>query len=293
MSAKKIAIPVVLLIVLVFIFWPGYPPHQFLQKLLGQSPTLPLPTLSKQNLKNHQTPAHVTLEIDPTVDAEDAAKIREGVRVMDFYLHEWFKRGTTKKVLMTVDASTKTSLLVNKNGDMVALLHTNEPLWQQFRQYIVQYRMDMRSRFAAHEYIHYYQQDAGCGRVSVPGEVPLKWLMEAEAEWLSYKALNEAGQLPFYLSLEKMLALFYQQNQASLKPLKAYAKDTPTSPATYSYFALALELLMKNRPIKALDDFCTYIGQKVPETAAFEKAFGTSLEQFYTDFNVYTKDLTK
>lgn len=288
---KKILIFSVFIIGLVFFFWPGYPPNQFLQKILGRTPISSLNTTSQEKLKNHQIPANVSLEIDPSVDPDDAAKLREGIRVMDYYLYQWFGRGTKQPVLMTVDASTENSLLVGRNGVMVALLHTNEPLWQQFRQYVAQYGMDMRSRFAAHEYVHYYQQDAGCGRVYVPEEVSIKWLMEAEAEWLSYRALNEAGQLPLYLGLEKMLAAFYQQNKASLKPLKTYEKETPTSPATYSYYALALELLMKDNDIKAIDNFCTYIGQKESAAVAFEKAFGIPLDQFYTNFESYLKTL--
>lgn len=288
---KKILILSVLTVGVVFFFWPGYPPYQFLQKILSRTAISKFTETGQEKLKTHQTPANVSLEIDPTVAPDDAAKLAEGIRVMDYYLYQWFGRGTKQPVLMTVDASTENSLLVGRNGVMVALLHTNEPLWQQFRQYVEQYGMDMRSRFAAHEYVHYYQQDAGCGRVFVPEEVPIKWLMEAEAEWLSYRALNQAGQLSLYLGLEKMLAAFYQQNKADLKPLKTYEKATPTSPATYSYYALALELLMKNNDVKAIDNFCTYIGQKDLPAVAFEKAFGVGLDQFYINFESYIKTL--
>src|SRR3990172_9083187 len=154
-------------------------------------------------------------------------------------------------------------VVMEKNGKMVALLHTNEPLWQQFRQFIVQYRMDMRSRFAAHEYVHYYQRDAGCGRIHLPQENTLKWLMEGEAEWLSYTALNKAGQLPFYTDLEQILKIQYQQNQGGLKPLSAYEKvATADVVSSYSYFALALELLMKNRTSKRLIIFALMSGRK-------------------------------
>ena len=289
--ARKVGIFALLFVGLVFFFWPGYPPYQYLQKLLSKTPLQQLDS-SKNALKEHKTPDLVSLEIDPAVDSEDAEKLHEGIRVMDFYLNQWFGRGINKKVLMTVDASTKNSLVVEQNGQMVALLHTNEPLWQQFRQFIVQYRMDMRSRFAAHEYVHYYQRDAGCGRIHLPQENTLKWLMEGEAEWLSYTALNKAGQLPFYTDLEQILKIQYQQNQGGLKPLSAYEKvATADVVSSYSYFALALELLMKNRDIKTLDNFCTNIGQKESVPAAFEKAFGISLDNFYVEFEKYLATL--
>ena len=289
--ARKVGIFALLVVGLVFFFWPGYPPYQYLQKLLSKTPLQQLDS-SKNALKEHKTPDLVSLEIDPAVDSEDAEKLHEGIRVMDFYLNQWFGRGINKKVLMTVDASSKNSLVVEQNGQMVALLHTNEPLWQQFRQFIVQYRMDMRSRFAAHEYVHYYQRDAGCGRIYLPQENTLKWLMEGEAEWLSYTALNKAGQLPFYTDLEQILKIQYQQNQGGLKPLSAYEKvATADVVSSYSYFALALELLMKNRDIKTLDNFCTYVGQKESVPAAFEKAFGISLDNFYVEFEKYLATL--
>lgn len=288
----KVGVSVLLAIGVVFFFWPGYPPNQYLQKLILRTGSQQL-NPSKNALKTHKTPDLVILEIDPSVDSEDADKLHEGIRVMDFYLNEWFGHSIDKKVLMTVDASSKNSILEERDGEMVAVLHTNEPIWQQFRQFIVQYGMDMRSRFAAHEYVHYYQRDAGCGRIHLPQEVTLKWLMEGEAEWLSYTALNKAGQLPFYLSLEQMLATQYQQNQGNLKPLRAYEKDAQTSVSTYSYFALALELLMKNRDIKTLDDFCASIGKGQEVSVAFQNAFGIPLAKFYSDFETYRQNLAK
>ena len=287
---KKILILLVIIIALVFFFWPGYPPNQFLQKLISKTPLEQI-NPSKNALKTHKTPDLVILEIDPSVDPEDAAKMREGIRVMDYYLNKWFGHSVNKKVLMTVDASTENSIIKEQNGEMVAVLHTNEPIWQQFRQFIVQYRMDMRSRFSAHEYVHYWQRDAGCGRIYLPSEVTLKWLMEGEAEWLSYKAMNEAGQLPFYLGLEQMLAMQYQQNQGNLKPLRAYEKDVQTLVSTYSYFALALELLMKNRDIKTIDGFCANIGKGQEALVAFENAFCIPLEKFYAEFEQYERSL--
>lgn len=288
----KVGIFVLLAIGVVFFFWPGYPPNQFLQKFILRTPLQQLAP-SRNALKTHKTPDLVILEIDPTVDREDVDKLREGVRVMDFYLNEWFGHSIDKKVLMTVDAGSSNSILKERDGEMVAVLHTNEPIWQQFRQFIVQYGMDMRSRFAAHEYVHYYQRDAGCGRIYLPQEVTLKWLMEGEAEWLSYTALNKAGQLPFYQGLEQMLAIQYQQDQGNLKPLRAYEKDAQTSVSTYSYFALALQLLMKNRDIKTLDDFCANVKKGQEVSAAFQNAFAIPLEKFYSDFEAYRQNLRK
>lgn len=293
MSPIKIGIAVLLFVGLVFFFWPGYPPNQFLQSLIsGKSPQQgqTSQTQNKTKLNSHKTPQLVNIEFQAEVDKEDEEKIREGIRIMDFYLNSWFGHSIDKKVLMTVDASSKNSILEERDGEMVAVLHTNEPIWQTLRQFIIQYNMDMRSRFAAHEYVHFYQKDNGCGRIYKPEQVRLRWLMEGEAEWLSYKAMMDSGNLSSFLGLEEMLSMTVQGG--SLKSLKTY-KEAAAGVQLYSYFALAVEQLMKNREIKTMDNFCANVGKGQEASVAFENAFGVPLEKFYSDFETYRQNLAK
>lgn len=290
MQPKVLIIVVLLFVGLVFFFWPGYPPNQFIQSLIsGKSPQQgqTSQTQSKTKLNSHKTPQLVNIEFQSGVAKEDEEKIIEGIRIMDFYLNSWFGHSIDKKVLMTVDASSKNSILEERDGEMVAVLHINEPIWQTLRQFITQYNMDMRSRFAAHEYVHFYQKDFGCGRIYKPEQVRLRWLMEGEAEWLSYKAMMDSGNLSSFLGLEEVLRVTVQGG--NLQPLKTY-KEAEAEVQLYSYFALAVEQLMKDRDIKTLDDFCANVGKGQEASVAFENAFGIPLEKFYSDFANYYKN---
>lgn len=261
----------------------------------GKSSSNPSAQSAKNKLQNHTTPNLVQIEIGSDVAQEDAAKIQEGIRIMDFYLNLWFGHSIKNTALFTVDASKKDSMFEERNGEMVAALHTNEHLWDLFRQFMTQYRMDMRSRFSAHEYVHFYQRDFGCGTIYKPEEVKLKWLMEGQAEWLSWNAMSAAGDISLFMPLPQLLTIQVKQAQTDLKPLSTY--ETDTTPGTnivgkYSYFALAVELLMKNKDIKTLDDFCSKIAKGQETSVAFENAFGIPLAQFYSEFETYLQNLS-
>lgn len=288
---KKFIIGIILTIVLVFFFWPGYPPYQFITSFIPGGKQLPVE--SNSQLKNHKIPAIVDIKIQSSVVKEDADKIREGIRLMDYYLNKWFGHSVKNHVLITVDDSTRESKFEEIGGEMVAALHTNEPLWQQFRQFITQYNMDMRSRFSAHEYVHYYQRDFGCGRIYKPEEVKLKWLMEGQAEWLSWKAMDEAGEISLFLGLEQMLAAEAKQSGENLQPLSAYEIEANATIGRYVYFALATDYLMRGKDIKALDKFCSNVGKGQDGPTAFQNAFNLPLEKFYSDFETYYKTLIK
>lgn len=83
------------------------------------------------------------------------------------------------------------------------------------------------------------------------------------------------------------------QEGGNLQPLKTYEKQAEVGAKLYSYFALAVNLLMKNRQIKTLDDFCANVGKGQEATVAFENAFGIPLEKFYSDFANYQQNPAK
>ena len=61
----------------------------------------------------------------------------------------------------------------------------------------------------------------------------------------------------------------------------------------YSYFTLAVGFLMKEHDIKALESFCANLGKKQTGQEAFQNAFGTSLEKFYSDFEAHYQNFLK
>ncbi len=291
---KKIVVLTLLIVGLAFFFWPGHPPNQFLMGLISKSPQQgkTSETISKNGLDSHQIPSFLNFEF-AGVTKEDENKIREGIRIMDFYLNNWFGHSITNKASYKVDSSNQNgdSFADGPNGEIIVFIHTQDKTWQMIRQFTSQYNMDLRGRLAAHEYIHLYQADNGCGKIYNPNQPRLKWLMEGEAEWLSWKAMMDSGNIPSFLGLEQMLSIPLQGG--NLLPLKTYEKTADIDVQLYSYFALATNFLMKDRDIKTLDNFCANVGKGQEPSVAFENAFGVPLAKFYSNFETYRQNLGK
>lgn len=293
MPIIKVGLVLLLIIGLVFFFWPGYPPYNFITSLISQkSPQIGQTNqATKKGLGSHQMPKLLNIDIKSDVNKEDGEKMSQGFKVMDFYLNEWFGKSITKKSAIRVEATSGDSKFKDENGTIVFLYLTQSRDWQLPKQIGAQFNMDMRSRAAAHEYVHLYQINNGCANTGRAGE-KVKWFLEGEAEWLSYKASDESGNLPFFFSNGQWSSFLTKQIGADMKPLQTYEKGENLDNA-YPYFTLAIEFLMKNRQIKTLDDFCVNLGKGEDLSAAFENTFGIPLAKFYSDFANYRQNLAK
>lgn len=236
-------------------------------------------------------PQLLTIEFKTGVDQSDETEMRKGFKIMDFYLNQWFGKSITKKSAIVVEASAKDSKFQKANDSTIEFIYrTLSQDWQLPKKIGEQYHMDMRARAAAHEYIHLYQINQGCAKIGREDE-QVKWFLEGEAEWLSYKAMEETGNLPFSFDAKKMIMMQFKMGGGSFKKLGSYeqVKEFNTDPSLYGYFALAIDFLMKDRDIKTLDTFCANIGKEQDLAPAFQDAFNISLEKFYSNFESSSK----
>ena len=291
---KKILILLVLIIGLVFFFWPGYPPNQYLQKLISgnfpQIVDLNLPGKPKQTF--NVLPSLITAEFASDVAKEDKKFVITGIGATDFYLKKWFGKSINQPAGLRVSISKSTNLenaaqVVVEDGKMVILIETGSTLWKEMTQ-INKYGGENRNRISAHEYVHVYQFQNGCGRPDIQIPIAPKWFLEGEAEWLSHKVMHEAGLIPSY-GFPQYSVIPLAKQQAGL--LKSFEKKEGLEVSLYSFYTMAVDFLMKNRPIKTLDDFCANLagGKGISMPEAFKAAFGIPLDKFYEDFESYRK----
>lgn len=263
-----------------------------------------LPSAEKKNaeklaeeLAAHQMPELLTIEFKHGVDTSDEAEIRQGFKIMDFYLTKWFDRSLNRKSSITVENKNEDNKWVDEGERMAFYYHTLNEEWTGIKDFKM---MDLRRRAAAHEYVHLYQENQGCARPGREGEKAL-WFLEGTAEWLSYKAFEESGNLPSsfsHLSKEQYFLTLLKQFKTELGPLKdqeesGYGKGVTLGrdPGVYANHALAIEFLMKDRDMKTLDAFCNNLGKGQEISAAFHNAFGIPLETFYEEFEAYKNTL--
>ena len=293
---KILGIIVVLTIALVFFFWPGYPPNQFLQKLIsGNSQQSQIQQPSKSKLASHEIPKLLNIEIQSEVSKDDEKAIREGIRITDFYLNEWFGKSINKEAGLRVNAIASPSMgedaKVEMAGDkMLISISTNSTIWRQMLDINKQYGGEWRDSVSAHEYVHVYQFQNGCGNVASQKKLAPKWFMEGEAVLLSFKSLMDSDNLPSFFGLDQMFSVQVKQT-GNLKPLSSYTEEADVNIGQYMYFALAVSQLIKNKDLKSLDNFCSNLSQGQARPVAFQNAFGISLDKFYSDFESYRQKL--
>ena len=355
MKHKIYLIILLILIALIFFFWPGHPPYEFLMKTLGiesssqgtqeqsserddfgcfysctyfpegspkqmcedwkagkevqwppdcsmmqYGPCIKLCEANKNKMVSvgeqkqvfNVLPSLVKTEFANDVNEEDKGFVITGVSAMDFYLQKWFGKSTNQPVGLRVDATENTGAqVVIENGKAIILIGTRAEDWKGMIE-INKYGGEWRHRLPAHEYVHVYQFHNGCGRLDVENLIVPRWFAEGEAEWLSYKAMQGAGLIPS-VSIPQMLIPRAKQETGLLKSFegKDFSKGNVVSISQYSFFNMAVDYLMKDKPVKALDDFCVNLadGKGMSMPKAFETAFGISLDKFYEDFEAYRK----
>ena len=244
----------------------------------------------KQKQAFNTLPSLVKAEFAGDVSQEDKNVITQGVAAMDFYLQKWFGKSTNKPSGLNVDADAPANegegaQVEVKNGVMNILLKTGSSPWKRQIQTNKEFGGEWRSRLAAHEYVHVYQFQNGCGSVSVEPPIVPKWFGEGEAEWLAYKAMIEAGQIQ-QLSIPQFVT---PQAKQVVGSLQSFENPTGLNFQAYFLYTMAVDYLMKDRSIKALDDFCANVGSGVHWSKAFETTFGITLPKFYEDFESYRK----
>ncbi len=282
----KIGIFILLLLGLVFVFWPGHPPNQFLMSLISGSPKQITGTTKQKQIFNTLPPL-VKAEFAKDVTEEDKSFIIQGISSMDFYLNKWFGKSINSESGLRVDTTPddtpgRGAKVEFENGKMVILVGTKAWIWKQQTQLNAVMGGDSHPHVSSHEYVHVYQYQNGCGNSATHVHIAPKWFEEGEAEWLSYKVTQETGWTPTF-SISQMLVTPAKGEPSTLK---SHEVDSELTPSSYSMYAMAIDFLMKDRPIKALDDFCANLagGKGMSMPKAFEKAFGITLEKFYEDF---------
>jgi hypothetical protein len=233
-----------------------------------------------------ETQSFATFTFGPGVSAEDEAIIRKGIADMGNYLKKWFGRTVTNATAITTTADDKDTTCCNVGGSGSGswiTFHTKHTEWFQAKLAALLFT-DMRQQLALHELVHTYQTQYGCGKQDQP--VALRWFNEGMAEWLAFRAMIEMGVVTEAKVLEFNQFMCKTAKAETLSAYELYHKDID-----YSVFYLAVDQLMKKSPITSLSAFCDNLGKGQGKTDAFRSAFGTSLSQFYTDYESYRKGL--
>lgn len=279
----KVGVFVLLAVFLVF-FWLGRPSNQQVPSFIPQKP-------SQQTQDFNTLPSLVQANFASDVASEDKKFVTQGISAMDFYLKTWFGKSIKQPVELRINAGAPAqegegAQIVIEGGKPVISIETGSFVWKRQIQSNTEIGGEWRPRISAHEYVHAYQLQNGCGEGILTGHpVAPRWFIEGEAEWLSYKAAKETGWLP-QASIAQLILPPAKQVRGSLE---SFEVPNNSDFSSYFLFNMAVDYLMKDKPVKTLDDFCANLGSGMSAPKAFETTFGMTKEKFYDGFEAYRK----
>ncbi len=274
----------VLLAIGLFFFWLGRPSNQQIPIFIPQKPVALTHTFNT-------LPSLVQADFTADVAPEDKNFVIQGISAMDFYLHQWFGKSINQPVGLRIATGAPANegegaQLIVEGGKSIISMETGSFVWKRQIQSNSEIGGEWRPRISAHEYVHVYQLQNGCGQGILTGHpVAPKWFIEGEADWLSFKATKETGWLP-QATIPQLILPPAKQVKGSLQ---SFENPNNSDFSSYFLFNMAVDYLMKDKPIKTLDDFCTNLKGGMSSVQAFNKTFGISLDQFYNNFEAYRK----
>ena len=148
-------------------------------------------------------------------------------------------------------------------------------------------------KIAAHEAFHLLQYEVmGQQVMSVSGldDVPRAgpwWLLEGVAEYFAYRAVASDGALPLDSARLRWRGSA-QDSQATLVALSTL-RGQRENPRPYDIYALASELLLRERDPKLAFAYFESIARGVEWHEAFATTFGRTFEAFVAEFEAYRR----
>jgi|GEM_PF-2024011 len=141
-----------------------------------------------------------------------------------------------------------------------------------------------------HEYVHGWQSVLGA--LTINRQVLGNWMNEGIAEYLAYKAMEDAGLMRWNNVLTHMR--YAASGIQTERPLRDFGStQTPAWPGHVGF--LAIEWLVRDTPngIMSLRDIAEQVQQGKDQRQAFAAAFGLELDSFYDQFDDWRQQFVR
>jgi hypothetical protein len=212
--------------------------------------------------------------VGPSVDAEDAMYVREGIRLGQDYVRERLGADVkTPTIVNAVPAAPRGNTdLVGMSTSHALVVYTGSDGWHRAAPFD-------RVHVVVHEYTHVVQEELGGDR----GSAPL-WIDEGVAEYVGYQTVIEAG-----LVSAADVEAYNAGNVVfgpTLPPLSEVerAADFQSQPSNiYGLSYLAVKQLVGDRPA-AIRSYYERLGRGDNWRTAFRSAFRITPRDFYDAF---------
>jgi hypothetical protein len=225
----------------------------------------------------------VSFNIANAVSTEDAVYVREGITLAQDYVTETLSDISVPPLYVAVfdddDFLCGHALACANETSIVVLAGTSD--WNSLAPF-------ERVQVVVHEYIHVYQ----FAMIHDDMETMPAWIVEGMAEFLSYDAVAQRGLVrAIDVRDYHTWALAWDLGMPALDDLEDSQAFYEENGPTYSLAYMAVDELMKDRPLSDLDRFLKDVQLTHDWQVSFEKVFEQDLNVFYRSFANARDDL--
>jgi hypothetical protein len=219
--------------------------------------------------------------VGPSIDAEDAMYIREGIRLGQDYVKQQLGADVeTPTIVNAVPAAPRgNSDLVGMSTSHAVVVYTGSDGWQQSAPFD-------RVHVVVHEYMHVVQEELAGDRTDAP-----LWIDEGVAEYVGFQAVIEAG----LVSADDVEAynaanVVYGPDLPPLSEVELPQAFQSQPSNVYGLAYLAIKQLVGDRPT-SITRYYQRLGDDVGWRAAFQSAFRINPSDFYDGFEASRPDI--
>lgn len=249
------------------------------------------------------------LDIGPGVPRDQVEIIDQGLTIAENFFEsdlgggipEDVRRNMTVKIVATGRGNQEqggaccTAFSIGASGEAITrpFFDTSHVNWSQAgsRPVVLGFwtATDGGHKAVAHEWTHDWQATLGC--LSIFNQPLGFWLNEGIAEKIAHEAMIERGVMRRADVMDHMTYSARVTGQLS-RPLRDFGATTADLWPGHVGF-IAVDNLVHRAPngIMSLRTVCEQVAQGVAVSEAFQRAFGVSLDQFYSEFEVMRQQL--
>jgi hypothetical protein len=218
--------------------------------------------------------ARITFDFDPEISTEDRALIETTIAESRSFFARELGRDLKLDITVKVSAEDGGAYLGLSYG-RTAWIFTGGESWPSISTVDDVW---IKERVVAHELFHNFQWDLMYSDDALPSRSAW-WLLEGSAEYAAAKFISDRHNLNWGL----LVFEYFLSTERGLPSLNAETRDVEYFNQLYPKAFLALETLMRNRPLKVLATYFEATG-RTDWKEVFQQTFGVEPSDFVDNF---------
>ncbi len=222
----------------------------------------------------------ITFSVSDAVASEDEAYVREGLKLATDYLDRVFGAELQHDLVVNIRETahpTNPGIIAFASTDFLVIF-SGSPVWDTLSPAV-------RVQVLIHEFIHIYQDDV----LGVRDDASPMWFIEGMAEYVAFAAIESVGLIRAGAVYDYQAWTVRSDWDAvpELHEIEGIEDYQGSTGPVYGLSFLAVDRLLVDDSMEPLVLYASEVSSGIPWREAFEHAFGTSLADFYAEFDLW------